>query len=351
MRKPRPQVSLDIFKTLPKRVPAAAGSLGFALGAAIIGHGLLLALHPWRPTATKVETLTAADTTPELLRFSRRMPQQDVAATTIPLPPATTLPPPPPDVLAPLPAQGETTNAAAVKSAGVKGNKAQGTPTGAKASTSAKGASGKAASGQSSHPSAAATRAKATSSLALTAGKAGGTTIHGHGALPGKGALAQAKAKTPVQSKAKEAEENSTTPSGNGNSDAAALSVAAGAIRLPPSPPPEALQWLRDLRANQAASSSGSEGPLGPALKGADALPYLRLWDEAVPVPLAAGTDKAPSDAAQARRLPLAAARALGLDPGQQQWLKTKDQWLLVWIDGSTLWMLKSPVTPGKPAP
>jgi len=51
----------------------------------------------------------------------------------------------------------------------------------------------------------------------------------------------------------------------------------------------------------------------------------------------------------QARRLPLAAARALGLDPGQQQWIKAGDQSLLVWIDGPNLWLFKGPITPEPP--
>jgi len=37
----------------------------------------------------------------------------------------------------------------------------------------------------------------------------------------------------------------------------------------------------------------------------------------------------------------IAAVGALGLDPGQQQWLKNADQTLLVWIDGPNLWLLK----------
>jgi hypothetical protein len=45
----------------------------------------------------------------------------------------------------------------------------------------------------------------------------------------------------------------------------------------------------------------------------------------------------------------LAAARALGFDPGQQQWLKAADQSLLVWIDGPNLWLLKGPTAPQKP--
>jgi hypothetical protein len=101
MTPPRPQLSLPALKTLRGGLPAAA-PLGLALAAALVGHGLLLAHNSWRRSPAKPQVLTAEDTTPELLRFSRRMPQE-VAATTIPLPPATALPPPPPDLLGPLP--------------------------------------------------------------------------------------------------------------------------------------------------------------------------------------------------------------------------------------------------------
>jgi hypothetical protein len=89
------------LQSLRAALPAAA-PLGLALAAALVGHGLFLAPNPWRRNPAPAQVLTAEDNTPELLRFSRRMPQE-VAATTIPLPPATTLPPPPPDLLGPLP--------------------------------------------------------------------------------------------------------------------------------------------------------------------------------------------------------------------------------------------------------
>ncbi len=351
MTMPRPKFSFDVnrtpdvLRTLPQRLPPSAAPLGLALVAALLGHVLLLSLHPWRRTATRVEVLTAADTTPELLRFSRRMPQQEVEATTIPLPPATTLPPPPLDVLGPLPTKGEKSNTAVQTPGGIKGKKEEGAASGTKSSTTAKGSSAKDASGKSTHGSAPGAKAKAVSSLALAGGKAPGSSAQSRSAWAAKGAGAQANTR--------DSEANSTSPPAKGKPDAPAISLAPGSIRLPPAPPPEALQRLRELRSNQDSSpaGSGSEMPVGAVLKGADTLPFLKLWDQAVPVPLAAGSDKALGDGVQARRLPLAAARALGLDPGQQQWIKTKDQALLVWIDGPNLWMLKSAVSPEKPGP
>ena len=90
-------------------------------------------------------------------------------------------------------------------------------------------------------------------------------------------------------------------------------------------------------------------GSASEPLKPAAAAPYLRLWDQAAPAAIAPGTDRTLSEGVQARRLPLAAARALGLDPGQQQWIKAADQSLLVWIDGPNLWLFKGPINPEPP--
>jgi hypothetical protein len=129
------------------------------------------------------------------------------------------------------------------------------------------------------------------------------------------------------------------------------LALAPSPVRLSPSPPAEALQRWRDLRASGEATTptSGPSGAGREPLKASDAAPYLRLWEQAVPAAFATGTDSALSEGVQARRLPLAAARALGLDPGQQEWLKAADQSLLVWIDGPNLWLLKGPIAPDKP--
>jgi hypothetical protein len=46
---------------------------------------------------------------------------------------------------------------------------------------------------------------------------------------------------------------------------------------------------------------------------------------------------------AEVRRLPLARARAEGVDPVSGLPLRFDDQWLLPWIDGEQLWLLRVP--------
>jgi hypothetical protein len=129
------------------------------------------------------------------------------------------------------------------------------------------------------------------------------------------------------------------------------LALAPNPLRLSPSPPAEALQRWRELRSigEPSPPTPGSAGPGREPPKASEAAAYLRLWEQAAPAVFAAGTDSALSEAVQARRVSLAAARALGFDPGQQQWLKAADQSLLVWIDGPNLWLLKGPIAPQKP--
>jgi len=327
MTRPRPQIPFQSLKPLVSGLPAAA-PLALALAAALVAHGLLLATSTWRRSPAKAPVLTAVDTTPELLRFSRRMPQE-VAATTIPLPPMTTLPPPPPDLLQPLP------------------NKDAGPAKPSAAATAKAGAKQPGAKGLTIHllkpsqaPSPGAHGSKAPS-LALA--KAAGTkanTLSGPAAKgPGTNSGTKGPKTAPISGPTAE---GSRTPP---------LALAPNPLRLAPSPPAEALQRWRDLRTmgEAGAPAAGASGPANEPLKGTEAEPYLRLWDQGAPTPFAAGTDRALSEGVQARRLPLAAARALGLDPGQQQWLKNADQTLLVWIDGPNLWLLKGPTSAEAP--
>ena len=324
MTRPRSPIRFQSLKPLGPGLPAAA-PLGFALAAALVAHGLLLTHSSWRRSPANVQVLTAEYTTPELLSFSRRMPQ-DVAATTIPLPPATTLPPPPPDLLEPLPNK-DAKDAGPAKSSGAATAKAGTTQPGPKSlkfhllkpsKDPSPGTYGAKAAGAKAHP--------------MT-----GQVAKGLGTQSGTKAPKAAPASGPTT-----AEAGSRTPP---------LALAPSPLRLSPSPPAEALQRWRDLRAmgESAPPAPGASGPANEPLKATEAEPYLRLWDQAAPAPFAAGTDRALSEGVQARRLPLTAARALGLDPGQQQWLKGADQTLLVWIDGPNLWLLKGPSTAESP--
>jgi len=322
----RPQPAMPSLQSLRAALPAAA-PLGLALAAALVGHGLFLAPNPWRRNPAPAQVLTAEDNTPELLRFSRRMPQE-VAATIIPLPPATTLPPPPPDLLGPLP------------------NKDAATAKAPAAATAKAGA-----------PHSEAKSSKIQRTLLLKPSKASSPGAHGGGTAPSLARKAGAKAHPMAGPTAKQpgGQGDSTGPKGAPASGATAdgagaLPLAPSPVRLSPSPPAEALQRWRDLHARSGAPPTpGASGPGSEPAKASEAAPYLRLWDQAAPAPFSAGTDSALNQGVEARRLPLAAARALGLDPGQQQWLKAADQYLLVWIDGPNLWLLKGPIPAEKP--
>jgi hypothetical protein len=190
-----------------------------------------------------------------------------------------------------------------------------------------------------------------------------GATIIGTAGSDDKCALAKAagaKFHTMAGPTAKEpgAQRNTNGPKGAPASDAIAeaaettpLALAPNPQRLSPSPPAEALQRWRELRSigEAAPPIPGSAGPGREPAKASEVAAYLRLWEQAAAAPFAAGTDSALSEGVQARRLSLAAARALGFDPGQQQWLMAADQSLLVWIDGANLWLLKGPIAAQKP--
>ncbi len=330
-----PKLSLPSLKSRRGALPAAA-PLGLALAAALVGHGLLLVNNPWRRSPATVQALTAEDTTPELLRFSRRMPQE-VAATTIPLPPATALPPPPPDLLGPLP------NNQAIEAGPAN------SPTAPTAKASAH------------HP--AAKSGKVNTTLLLKPSKDSSPGAQGGGKTPSSPARARAaagKAHPMAGPTAKAPGAHGGTKAAKGAQASGATAEAAGIaplalapnpLRLSPSPPAAALQRWRELHAagEATAQTPGSSGIVREPPKASDALPYLRLWEQAAPAPFAANTDSSLSEGVQARRLPLAAVRALGLDPDQEQWLKSADQSLLVWIDGPNLWLLKGPIPAEKP--
>ena len=333
---PRPQLSLPSLKTLRGGLPAAA-PLSLALAAALVGHGLLLAHNSWRRSPAKPQVLTAEDTTPELLRFSRRM-HQEVAATTIPLPPATALPPPPPDLLAPLPTKNAAkadpakSLAAATAKPGARNPEAKNAKIKPTLLLKPSKPSAQGAQGVGATPSLAMAKAGARAKLHPMAGptaKEPGVQrdTKGPKGAPASGSMAEAAETTP-------------------------LALGPNPLRLSPSPPAEALQRWLDLRSmgEAAPSTTGAAGPGREPAKASDAAAYLRLWEQAAPAPFATGsTESALSEGVQARRLSLAAARALGFDPGQQQWLKAGDQSLLVWIDGPNLWLLKGPIPPQKP--
>jgi hypothetical protein len=104
---------------------------------------------------------------------------------------------------------------------------------------------------------------------------------------------------------------------------------------LPPLPPVAPLEALREARARGAEATQ----PLaGEALQR-----WRTLWQsaEASPSPPAALANR-PADA-ELRRLPLAQVRAEGLEPESGRPLRLDDHWLLPWIDGERLWLVRVP--------
>jgi hypothetical protein len=95
------------------------------------------------------------------------------------------------------------------------------------------------------------------------------------------------------------------------------------------------LDLLREARARGADASP----PLADELQRR----WRALWQsaEAGPSPPAALAAR-PADA-ELRRLPLVQARAEGLEPDSGRPLRLDDHWLLPWIEGEQLWLLRLP--------
>jgi|LakMenEpi03Aug12_release.lakeMendotaPanAssembly.Ray.scaffolds.fasta_scaffold02287_12 hypothetical protein len=113
---------------------------------------------------------------------------------------------------------------------------------------------------------------------------------------------------------------------------------APAQAKLPPPPgpreetPPSPLRRLQEGR---------RQGPV--RLQGESLQSWRNLWQ-------AAETDATPPAALQSRgeeielrRIPLARARADGLEPAHGEVLRLDDHLLLAWIDGGQLWLLRAP--------
>jgi hypothetical protein len=104
---------------------------------------------------------------------------------------------------------------------------------------------------------------------------------------------------------------------------------------LPPLPTLAPLEALREARARGAGAT--------PPLTGEQLQRWRALWQSAeagrsAPLALAA----LPA-AAELRHLPLAQARAQALELESGRPLRLDDHWLLPWIDGEHLWLLRLP--------
>lgn len=104
---------------------------------------------------------------------------------------------------------------------------------------------------------------------------------------------------------------------------------------LPPLPSVGPLEALREARTRGPEAS--------PPLAGELQQRWRALWQsaEAGGSPPAALAGR-PADG-ELRRLPLAQARAGGLEPDSGRPLRLDDHWLLPWIEGEQLWLLRLP--------
>jgi hypothetical protein len=289
---------------LPRLVlpPLALPRLALPLLAAVLAHGLWLSYAQLRRSRQPPPpALSARDDTPELLRFSRRMPLEQ-SFSTVPLPPASTLPPPPPDLLAPLPrtAAGAPANGAPASRSPVKGTAAPSRP-----KTRLAMAAG-------TRPGAAALRpASGPADRQPPAPAAGGATA---GTAPGGEPSA----------------ELGSGPAGEG-----LLATLRTVRRLAGSPAAED----REARVGPPGDAALLLRPEGPA-----AQPYEKLWAGAQPAVATGGEMGELPQAVEVRRMPLTQARLKGAAPGHRQAVLLGEQVLLFWIDGPTLWLLRMPL-------
>jgi hypothetical protein len=271
--------------------PLALPRLALPLLAAVLAHGLWLSYAQLRRSRQPpMPALSARDDTPELLRFSRRMPLEQ-SFSTVPLPPASTLPPPPPDLLAPLPrtAAGAPASRPPASRAPAKGTAA---------------------------PSRPKTR------LAMAAGTRPADRQPPAPAAPGATA-------GPAPGGEPSAE------LGNGPAGEGLLATLRTVRRLAGSPAAED----REARIGPPGDAALLLRPEGPA-----AQPYEKLWAGAQPAVASGGEMGELPVAVEVRRVPLTQARLKGVAPGHRQAVLLGGQVLLFWIDGPTLWLLRTPL-------
>lgn len=104
----------------------------------------------------------------------------------------------------------------------------------------------------------------------------------------------------------------------------------------------------RSGESGTAADPSTTGGSDGSGQGGPSAAPERRLWGLAREVPLPQGRSEGLPEGLALRRLPLELARRSGARPVHLARTRNGDRLVLLWIEGSTLWLLSAPV-PGAP--
>lgn len=108
----------------------------------------------------------------------------------------------------------------------------------------------------------------------------------------------------------------------------------------PPQPPPAPMEEAPPslLRRLQEARR---QGPV--RLQGEKLQSWRSLWQAAEIDAFPPSALESRGEAIELRRIPLARARADGLEPGHGEVLRLDDHLLLAWIEGSQLWLLRAP--------
>lgn len=83
------------------------------------------------------------------------------------------------------------------------------------------------------------------------------------------------------------------------------------------------------------------QGPV--RLQGEQLQSWRSLWQAAEPDPSPPAALEGRGEESELRRIPLARARADGIDPSHGEVLRLDDHLLLAWIDGGQLWLLRAP--------
>lgn len=301
----------------PLRLPLPEGRLRpllLPLVAAILLHGLLLAVTQRnRPTPTTADTTVVRENTPELLRLSRSEATRSATLATVPLPPLMPLPPP--------------------LASGAPGGSATIRPPRSQAQEAGQVAARGVAASRKRGPSAGSRRSN---DLPAPAARVGGTPLDW---LRAAELLARNPSESGPASGQPAPGQATTAQAASGQ----AASGQAASWKAVPSP------------STTAQAASGPGGSPGGSLsllrlEGEAAQPYRRLWQAARPVVDPPEGLRLLPDSTLLRRLPLAVARSLGLPATNRQAVVFEDQLLLLWIDGPSVWLLRSSGTAKSPA-
>ena len=279
-------------------------TLRLALLAAVGLHLVAAAGWQWqRRGQSAAPLLRAADDTPLLLQFSR---QESLEATPLSVPlPVGPLPPPPPASTGPLPA-------AAGAGAGL---------------------------GRGASPS----------GLPSPSRRAG---IPGNTAAPTAGVRSpQLEPGSPARLALEKALQEEASAAAGGSGGPAAQ---GGPAATPTGRSGEATSGRGEDRNSRpgesgtAADTSSTGGGDGTGPGSPAAVSEQRLWGLAREVPLPQGRSEGLPEGFALRRLPLDLARRSGARPVHLARTRSGDRLVLLWIEGSTLWLLSAPV-PGAP--